>query len=106
MMVVPRESRLVTSGRGQNSRTSAMTTAEPPAMRAFRLTGRERFGGAGRDRTDDLLIANEALSQLSYSPTFVEGTAANEPRAACIPAAGSADSTSPFLQRPVQETRP
>jgi hypothetical protein len=27
-------------------------------------------GGAGRDRTDDLLIANEALSQLSYSPTY------------------------------------
>jgi hypothetical protein len=30
---------------------------------------REKFGGADRDRTDDLLIANEALSQLSYSPT-------------------------------------
>ncbi len=26
-------------------------------------------GGAGRDRTGDLLVANEALSQLSYSPT-------------------------------------
>jgi hypothetical protein len=25
-------------------------------------------GGAERDRTADLLIANEALSQLSYSP--------------------------------------
>ena len=25
-------------------------------------------GGAGRDRTADLLIANEALSQLSYAP--------------------------------------
>ena len=25
-------------------------------------------GGAGRDRTADLLIANEALSQLSYGP--------------------------------------
>ena len=24
--------------------------------------------GADRDRTDDLLVANEALSQLSYSP--------------------------------------
>jgi hypothetical protein len=29
----------------------------------------EKIGGADRDRTDDLLIANEALSQLSYSPT-------------------------------------
>ena len=25
-------------------------------------------GGAKRDRTADLLVANEALSQLSYSP--------------------------------------
>ena len=29
---------------------------------------REKFGGAERDRTADLLVANEALSQLSYSP--------------------------------------
>ena len=28
------------------------------------------FGGASRDRTDDLIVANDALSQLSYSPTF------------------------------------
>jgi hypothetical protein len=27
------------------------------------------FGGASRDRTDDLIVANDALSQLSYSPT-------------------------------------
>lgn len=26
------------------------------------------FGGAERDRTDDLLLARQALSQLSYSP--------------------------------------
>jgi hypothetical protein len=29
----------------------------------------EFFGGASQDRTDDLIIANDALSQLSYSPT-------------------------------------
>lgn len=29
----------------------------------------EVFGGASRDRTDDLIVANDALSQLSYSPT-------------------------------------
>jgi hypothetical protein len=29
----------------------------------------EKFGGASRDRTDDLIVANDALSQLSYSPT-------------------------------------
>ena len=28
-------------------------------------------GGAGRDRTGDLLNANQALSQLSYSPPFL-----------------------------------
>lgn len=31
------------------------------------------FGGASRDRTDDLIVANDALSQLSYSPTYQEG---------------------------------
>jgi hypothetical protein len=29
----------------------------------------ERFGGASRARTDGLVVANDALSQLSYSPT-------------------------------------
>jgi hypothetical protein len=28
----------------------------------------EKNGGASRDRTDDLIVANDALSQLSYSP--------------------------------------
>ena len=28
------------------------------------------IGGASRDRTDDLIVANDALSQLSYSPSF------------------------------------
>ncbi len=32
------------------------------------------FGGAKRDRTADLLVANEALSQLSYSPTIGQNT--------------------------------
>lgn len=27
-----------------------------------------RIGGAGRDRTDDILLAKQALSQLSYGP--------------------------------------
>ena len=27
------------------------------------------LGGAGRDRTDDILLAKQALSQLSYSPS-------------------------------------
>jgi hypothetical protein len=28
----------------------------------------EKIGGASRDRTDGLVVANDALSQLSYSP--------------------------------------
>ena len=30
----------------------------------------KNYCGASRDRTDDLLVANQALSQLSYSPNF------------------------------------
>jgi hypothetical protein len=33
----------------------------------------QQTGGAGRDRTGDLLNANQALSQLSYSPLLVVG---------------------------------
>ena len=32
------------------------------------------FGGADRDQTDDLVVANDALSQLSYSPTAAGDT--------------------------------
>ena len=35
----------------------------------------EKSGGARRDRTDDLLLAKQALSQLSYGPIrFAGGT--------------------------------
>ena len=30
----------------------------------------DKTGGASRARTDDLVVANDALSQLSYSPTM------------------------------------
>jgi hypothetical protein len=30
------------------------------------------YGGAERDRTDDLLLARQALSQLSYSPIQIQ----------------------------------
>ena len=36
-----------------------------PALAGPRLN---LFGGASRDRTDDLLLAKQALSQLSYGP--------------------------------------
>ena len=29
-----------------------------------------KIGGASQDRTDDLIVANDALSQLSYSPIW------------------------------------
>jgi hypothetical protein len=45
-----------------------------PGWRSRHRQNREEpdwmFGGARRDRTVDLLVANEALSQLSYSPNF------------------------------------
>ncbi len=31
----------------------------------------KKVGGAGRDRTDDILLAKQALSQLSYGPLFL-----------------------------------
>ena len=31
-------------------------------------SGHDQSGGASRDRTDDLLLAKQALSQLSYGP--------------------------------------
>ncbi len=40
----------------------------------FRISAirNSQFGrGADRDRTDDLLVANQALSQLSYSPEII-----------------------------------
>ena len=45
-------------------------------------------GGDSRDRTGDLLLARQALSQLSYIPVFVESSsvslaAAFPPRLAC-----------------------
>ena len=43
--------------------------AMPPlASDHFTALPEKTDGGAGRDRTDDLLLAKQALSQLSYSP--------------------------------------
>ena len=33
---------------------------------------KKKSGGADRDRTDDLYVANVALSQLSYSPKYLK----------------------------------
>ena len=53
-------------------------------QRAYRVYGDTRYerlyqgrltiayGGGDQDRTDDLLIANQTLSQLSYTPTVAK----------------------------------
>ena len=41
------------------------------AKRPVLRTGRCVYGGARRDRTDDLLHAMQSLSQLSYGPEFL-----------------------------------
>ena len=51
-------------------------------------------GGADRDRTDDLLNANQALSQLSYSPELFSGRP-HARKAAVRPASKEAGWTRP-----------
>lgn len=41
---------------------------DPCGSRVRDDPGGSRVGGAGRDRTDDILLAKQALSQLSYGP--------------------------------------
>src|SRR6185503_13650467 len=42
-----------------------------PRLNAVLAIDSADTGGAGRDRTDGLLLAKQALSQLSYSPVFL-----------------------------------
>ena len=49
------------------------TSIEMESLQADRITA----GGARRDRTDDLLLAKQALSQLSYGPAPSDGWLAN-----------------------------
>ena len=48
-------------------RITRLPTSSPNCQKA------KKFCGASRDRTDDLLVANQALSQLSYSPSLKRG---------------------------------
>jgi hypothetical protein len=74
------------------SRQSSPNVAHTPACGAARCTARRRpphglpaapLGGAGgggeRSRTDDLLLAKQALSQLSYTPRRMVGQGGFEP---------------------------
>jgi hypothetical protein len=47
---------------------AAKRHSETGATRGEATRNGEKNGGASRDRTDDLIVANDALSQLSYSP--------------------------------------
>ena len=44
------------------------------AVRLIQHAGIRKGGGARRDRTDDLLLAKQALSQLSYGPVALPET--------------------------------
>jgi hypothetical protein len=50
------------------SRNPPLEAAELGLFDVGRHDARSRPGGARRDRTDDLLLAKQALSQLSYGP--------------------------------------
>jgi hypothetical protein len=56
-------------------RITVVTTARPKAALLKAVCGsihqpviRQKSGGGERDRTDDLLLAKQALYQLSYTP--------------------------------------
>ena len=65
-------------GKGSYGNVGQMTECSNTACRkvqtpvvlnpAHQAKALKRFGGARRDRTDDLLLAKQALSQLSYGP--------------------------------------
>jgi hypothetical protein len=57
---------------------------------APREAQRAKRGGARRDRTDDLMLAKHALSQLSYGPV-----SRNEARSACLAEARATSPPSP-----------
>jgi hypothetical protein len=59
----------VVSGKGGPIAYRLVEFQEPTAKIANSSdTGAEGAGGGDRDRTDDLLLAKQALSQLSYTP--------------------------------------
>ena len=62
---------------GVKTKTSGLLESSARAVAGAKLVagscrrrGARETGGANRDRTDDLLLAKQALSQLSYGPTI------------------------------------
>ena len=54
-------------GSGDGYGTKSDTKRPDDSMPGSQMV--EKIGGRDRDRTGDLIVANDALSQLSYSPT-------------------------------------
>ena len=48
-------------------------TRESPALLLLSFTVRVTLGGGDRIRTDDRLVANQVLYQLSYAPSWMRG---------------------------------
>jgi hypothetical protein len=53
---------------GREDPSFTMSIARPGVSRAGETLNDREFGGARRDRTDDLMLAKHALYQLSYGP--------------------------------------
>ena len=49
-------------------RLKSPEASKPQQLARFQTLSPLRIGGGERDRTDDLLLAKQALSQLSYTP--------------------------------------
>ena len=62
-----KESEQIFSLRCQTEQAADLRSAAKPFANDFHPLN-TRYGGAGRDRTDDILLAKQALSQLSYGP--------------------------------------
>jgi hypothetical protein len=56
------------SRRETSASSNSIISSEPLPSKPSFLVRRNRPGGARRDRTDDLMLAKHALSQLSYGP--------------------------------------
>ena len=70
----PYRARATFSGRRKDERPGTENTEGTEELLWICLVRSERYGGAGGDRTRDLLTASQALSQLSYSPTAHNST--------------------------------
>ena len=81
---------VIRGGAGQNRHVSDWgASAGAPASRVPVFSRSDGFGfgfggGGERDRTDDLLLAKQALSQLSYTPKQAFGGSLDRPVTRCF----------------------